>query len=173
MIEKKKVYDFSQKRNDYLTSHKLLDVIFNYMDAIGVKHNNKFELDTCCSQTNIPAYNYCIEGETDGLTCEWDELNYCNPPFDVCQKWVKKAFLEWHKGKTTVLLIPARTETAYWHDYILFDGEDNRAGVYIKFLRKGYGFLNPETNKPMGVYKNPLAIVVFDGRYHKERKECV
>ena len=67
------------------------------------------------------------------------------------------------KGNTSVLLIPARTETKYWQDYILKDGFPLKEGIYIKFLRKGYGFLTPETKAPMGVYKNPLAIVIFGG----------
>lgn len=170
--EKKKNYDFTQKRSDYLTSNKLLEVIFDYMTQCKIEHNNKFDLDTCCSQKNIPADDYCIDGQTDGLTDDWEKLNYCNPPFKECPKWVKKAFKEWFKCKTTVMLIPARTETAYWHDYILQDGEEKRLGVHVKFLRKGYGFLNPDDNKPVGVYKNPLAIVIFDGRCKEEyRKE--
>lgn len=167
MKEKKKIYDFTQKRSDYLTSNKLLEVVFDFMTQLKIEHNNKFDLDTCCSQTNIPADDYCIEGKADGLKDDWEKLNYCNPPFKECPKWVKKAFKEWFKCKTTVLLIPARTETGYWHDYILEDGEEKRLGVHVKFLRKGYGFLNPDDHKPVGVYKNPLAIVVFDGRYHE------
>ncbi len=169
-MENKK-YNFTQKRSDYLTSKKLLDVVFTVMSECKIVHNNKFDLDVCCSKKNIPADKHFIEGVKDGLTEDWSKLNYCNPPFKVCDRWVKKAYKEWFKGNTTVLLIPSRTETKYWHDYILEDGEEKRLGVHVKFLRKGYGFLHPETDEPMGIYKNPLAIVVFDGRCKKEYRK--
>ena len=56
------------------------------------------------------------------------------------------------------MLIPARTETAYYHDYIL-----NKDNVKVVFLRKGFKFINPETMKEMGVFKNALAFIVFRG----------
>ena len=62
------------------------------------------------------------------------------------------------------MLIPARTETKYWHDYILDPfGGTNRNHVRVKFLRKGYRFINPDTGEKMGVYKNALALVYFEG----------
>ena len=57
-----------------------------------------------------------------------------------------------------MLLIPVRTETAYWHDYIL-----HNENVEITWLRKGYRFINPETKQPMGIFKNALAFVLFKG----------
>lgn len=56
------------------------------------------------------------------------------------------------------MLIPVRTETKYWHEYILFN-----PNVEIEWLRKGYSFLNPDDLKPMGVFKNALALVYFKG----------
>ena len=55
------------------------------------------------------------------------------------------------------MLIPARTETAYWHEYILFNDK-----VQIEWLRKGYKFIN-RAGEEMGVFKNALAIVYFEG----------
>lgn len=51
----------------------------------------------------------------DGLTCEWGQRNYVNPPFGSIMHegkkkgptaWVRKAITEWHKGKTVVLVYP-------------------------------------------------------------------
>lgn len=53
------------------------------------------------------------------------------------------------------MLIPARTETAYFHKYIL-----NQPNVEIEFLKKGYKFLN-SNNEEMGIFKNALALVYF------------
>ncbi|MFQ9555799.1 MAG: DNA N-6-adenine-methyltransferase [Oscillospiraceae bacterium] len=58
--------------------------------------------------------------ETDGLSQSWDRGGavFCNPPYGrEIGKWVQKAFEE-ARGYPIVLLIPARTDTAYFHDYI-------------------------------------------------------
>lgn len=152
-------YNFEQKRNDYLTPPELVKMGLEMAGA------EKFDCDVCCSIKNIPADFHYIEGETDGLTQYWHKLNWCNPPYDECDKWVKRAAEEAVlEDNSTVMLIPARPETKYWHDYILdLNGGCNRFGVKVKFLRKGYCFINPDTNKRMGVYKNPLALVFFRG----------
>ena len=144
-------YNFEQKRNDYMTPHQLIDMV--------LKEKNKkcFELDVCCSEDNIPAENHYIDGITDGLNTPWMQFNWCNPPFDICSKWIKKAFEEQQLGNETVMLIPVRTETKYWHDYILFNPK-----VKIQWLRKGYSFINPDTKKPMAIFKNALALVYFN-----------
>lgn len=55
----------------------------------------------------------------DGLSQEWGGRNWMNPPFGrVMQKWVRKAHAEFLKGKMTVALIPARTNTKWWHECI-------------------------------------------------------
>lgn len=159
-------YNFGQERSDYLTPPELIDEIFQEINLLNIQtnHIDKFDLDVCCSQKNIPACEYFVDGEKDGLQEEWRNFNYCNPPYKTCDKWVKKAFAEFEKGKTTVMLIPARTETKYWQEYILNLGYATRKNVHIRFLRKGYCFLNPETMEKMGVFKNALAIVIFDGK---------
>ena len=154
-------YNFEQKRNDYETPPELVKMALDIVDA------DKFDCDVCASRPNIPARTFytidCLfsdcENELlpyDGLTGEWGLLNWCNPPFDECQKWIKKAFEEQQKGSETIMLVPVRTETKYWHDYILFN-----KNVKIYWLRKGYGFINPDTGESCGVFKNALALVHF------------
>ena len=143
-------YNFEQLKSDYKTPPELIN------KALQIIAPNHFNLDTCCSDTDFPADNYCINGITDGLTAEWEQVNWCNPPFDECQKCIKKAFEEQQKGKTTLMLLPVRTETKYWHDYILFNHK-----VTIKFLRKGYRFIDAESGEYMGIFKNALAFVHF------------
>lgn len=53
------------------------------------------------------------------------------------------------------MLIPVRSETRYWHDYILYN-----TNVYIDWLRKGYKFLDADGNE-LGIFKNALALVYF------------
>ena len=146
-------YNFEQKRNDYETPPKLYNMALEYLGR------DKFDLDTCCSRTNIPANHYYINGFADGLKWDWEKLNWCNPPYDQCKDWIKKAYEEQQKGNETMMLIPVRTETKYFHDYILFNDK-----VKIFWLRKGYGFINPDTGESCGVFKNALALVYFSSK---------
>ena len=142
-------YNYTMTANDYKTPPVLYEKALKFFDL------EKFDCDVCCSEKNIPANVYFIDGERNGLVEEWEKFNWCNPPFNECSKWIKKAYEEQQKGHVTCMLIPARTETKYFHDYIL-----NNPKVYIDWLRKGYRFLDKD-NKEMGVFKNALALVYF------------
>lgn len=146
---KQSKYNYTMTANDYKTPPVLYEKALNFF---GLKY---FTCDVCCSEKNIPAYNYYIKGLKNGLVEDWFPYNWCNPPFNECSKWIKKAYEEQQKGHNTCMLLPVRTETRYFHDYIL-----NNPKVYIDWHRKGYRFLNKD-NKEMGVFKNALALVYF------------
>ena len=55
----------------------------------------------------------------DGLIEEWGDRNFINPPFSDWQKWVKKGYEEYKKGKVVVFLLAARTDTKAFHEIIL------------------------------------------------------
>ena len=75
---------------------------------------------------------------------------FCNPPYSQIKSWVKKAYEESFKpGTIVVLLIPARTDTKYFHDYILNRSE-------IRFLKGRLRFNNAKDNAPF-----PSMVVVF------------
>ena len=143
-------YNFDFKENNYKTPPVL------YQKALDRWGLDRFSLDTCCSDNNIPARWYCVDGVLDGLTENWAHYSWCNPPYNECKKWIEKAYKENLKGFEVAMLIPVRTETKYWHDYIL-----NNQRVTIDLLRKGYKFLNKD-NEEMGVFKNALALVYFE-----------
>lgn len=149
-------YNYTKTCEDYLTPPELIEMAFNFFEG----DTRIFDLDVCCSDENIPALVYYKHGERNGLKEPWLSFNWCNPLYSQCEKWVKKAYSEQQLGKTTVMLLPVRTETKYWHDYILFN-----PNVEIKWLRKGYQFINPDTKEPMGVFKNALALVLFIGEF--------
>lgn len=79
-----------------------------------------FTLDACATDKSAKCPKY-FTPETDGLNQSWEgNVVFCNPPYgkDI-SKWIKKAYDESRKPNTTVvLLIPARTDTKYFHDYI-------------------------------------------------------
>ena len=61
-----------------------------------------------------------VNPDFDGLKINWKQSNYVNPPYGrKLGLWVKKCFEESQKGKTSVLLIPSRTDTRYWHKYVM------------------------------------------------------
>lgn len=161
-------YDYSAQRDDYLTPSEIYEKI---LDENGL---TIFDCDVCCSVYNVPArFHYKKDGlyqlsdkitGQDGLTGDWFKNNYCNPPFLLCKDFVKKASEEQAKGNTTFMLIPARTETKYWADYILDEtGRTNRTNVDVIFLRKGLCFIEPDTGEKMPIFKNALALVTFRG----------
>lgn len=162
-------YDYTQVASDYLTPQILIDKCFDILNDLSFE-KTIFDLDVCCTKKNIPAIHHYTNDCHNGLNENWFDLNFCNPPFKECNKWIKKAYIEMLNGKSTVLLIPARTETKYWQEYILNNEQANKKDVHVYFLRKGYSFLNAQTNEPMGIFKNALAIVVFDGRMHANNK---
>lgn len=164
-------YIYVAERDDYLTPPEFITELLKKYKI------DKFDCDVCCTKFNIPArLYYTLDGlysegtqkltDNNGLTGEWFDYNWCNPPFGICDEFVEKAAWEQKQGNTTFMLIPARTETKYWHDYILDEnGGTTRRCVEVKFLRKGLKFLHPETDEEMGVYKNALALVIFWGIY--------
>ena len=79
-----------------------------------------FVLDAAATKKSAKCEKF-FTPETDGLAQSWDcgGAVFCNPPYgrQIC-KWVQKAFKESAGGYPIVLLIPARTDTTYFHDYI-------------------------------------------------------
>ena len=152
-------YNYTTLENSYLTPPDLIQKALQILALEkGLATVTKFDCDVCCSEQNIPASCYFVNGLKDGLRENWKEWNWCNPPYDQCIQWVKKAYAEQLKGHNTIMLIPVRTETAYWHNYILYN-----ENIKIYWLRKGAKFIDPLTKKSMGTFKNALALVVFRG----------
>ena len=79
-----------------------------------------FTLDPCATDANHKCNKYFTK-EIDGLAQSWaGEVVFCNPPYGrAIGDWVKKCYEEHIKhGITVVMLIPARTDTTYFHTYI-------------------------------------------------------
>lgn len=94
-----------------------------------------FDLDPCADETNHKTEKYYTK-EDDGLSQDWSgQRVFCNPPYGrKIGDWVEKAFREGTKDNTiVVLLIPARTDTKYFHDYILHRSEIRFVKGRLKF----------------------------------------
>ena len=115
-----------------------------------------FEIDVCALPENAKCETY-FTPEVDGLSQDWTGVCWMNPPYGrEIGKWMKKALESSRNGATVVCLVPARTDTAWWHDYAM-KGE-------IEFIRGRLNFGNSKNSAPF-----PSAIVVFGGA--DERKD--
>lgn len=97
-----------------------------------------FTLDPCCVSETAKCQRY-FTPETDGLSQDWSkDVVYVNPPYGrEIAKWVKKSHDESKKGATVVMLIPARTDTRWFHDYIYQKAEIRFMKGRVKFLQQG------------------------------------
>lgn len=140
---------YSSSSDDWETPQILFDAL---------DQEFKFTLDPCASITNAKCKKFYTLDD-DGLSKSWkDERVFMNPPYgrQICD-WVKKAYLE-SSHALVVCLLPARTDTSYWHDYIFGKAE-------VRFMR-GRVYFNSSEGKT-GPAPFPSAIVI----YNKERDD--
>ena len=79
-----------------------------------------FTLDPCSTHENAKCAHHFTK-EEDGLWQDWgDSVVFMKPPFGhAIAGWMRKAYESAKAGATVVRLIPARTDTAYWHQYAM------------------------------------------------------
>lgn len=117
-----------------------------------------FDIDVCATAESTKCSKY-FDISANGLEQDWSGLCWMNPPYGRgIGAWIKKAFEESKKGAKVVCLIPARTDTAWWHDYVIKHGK-------IEFLRGRIKFVPFGENKNVGKKQNsaafPSAVVTF------------
>lgn len=113
----------------------------------------RFTLDPCADKNNHKCEKYYTK-EQDGLSQDWkDERVFCNPPYDrKIISWVRKCYLHSMAGNgMAVMLIPARTDTKWFHEYIY-----NKKNVEIRFLKGRLKFGGSKYNAPF-----PSMVVIF------------
>lgn len=109
-----------------------------------------FTLDPCSTHDNAKCVKHYTK-EDDGLTKDWSgEVVFCNPPYGrVMPKWIEKCAVESQKGAACVMLIPARTDTRAFHEWIYGKAE-------IRFIKGRLKFGGSKNSAPF-----PSMIVVF------------
>lgn len=139
---------FSSKSNEWTTPQW-------FFDKLDKEFN--FTLDPCCTNESKKCDKFYTK-EDDGLSKDWsNETVFVNPPYgSQIGKWVKKCYEESLKGTTVVMLIPARTDTRYFHDYIW------PFASQIRFFRGRLGFGNTS------ISPFPSCVCVF-GKTFEER----
>ena len=110
----------------------------------------KFDFDPCPPN---PKFN--------GLEVEWGKSNFVNSPYTtkIQNAFVKKASEESKKGKLVVMLIPVRTSSIRWQDYII-----DKKGVDIRFLPKRMKFINERGGVSKNVATFCSAVIIFRGK---------
>lgn len=134
---------FSSKSNEWTTPQHLFDEL---------NREYHFTLDPCATHENAKCEKYFTEKE-NGLLQDWsDDVVFMNPPYGrEIKHWIKKAYEESLNGAIVVCLIPARTDTTYWHDYIFGKAFD------IRFLKGRLKFGGSKNSAPF-----PSAIVIYE-----------
>lgn len=124
----------------------------NIFDELNAEFS--FTLDACATEENHKCDRYFTKSE-DGLRQDWSGHRvFCNPPYSKIGKWVEKCYREAQKDNTlVVLLIPSRTDTLYFHNFIYQRSE-------IRFIKGRLRFNGADANAPF-----PSMIVVFRGAY--------
>jgi DNA N-6-adenine-methyltransferase (Dam). len=137
---------FSSISEEWATPQKLFDEL---------DQEFFFTLDPCATEKNAKCSKFYTKKD-NGLIQDWSGYRvFVNPPYGrKIKDWVKKCAEEGDKGTLVVLLIPARTDTAYFHDYILNKAE-------IRFIRGRLRFNDSKQNAPF-----PSMIVI----YNKKKK---
>ena len=124
----------------------------------GLDREFNFTLDPCSTHTNAKCPNYYTT-EEDGLEQPWAPHNvFMNPPYgrDI-GKWVAKAYEESRLGATVVCLVPARTDTQWWHDYCLKGN--------VRLIRGRLKFGYSKNSAPF-----PSAVVIFRPPRSQDRR---
>lgn len=133
---------FSSKTDQWSTPQ-------DFFDTLNEEFN--FTLDPCADEFNHKCEKYFNE-QQNGLIQDWSgNVVFCNPPYGKAIKdWVKKCYEESQKPNTrVVMLIPARTDTTYFHDYIYGKAE-------LRFIRGRLKFGNSKNSAPF-----PSMVVIF------------
>lgn len=144
---------FSTKKNTWCTPRDF----FNKLNS-----EFKFTLDPCCTKKTALCKKYFTPSE-DGLKQNWTgERVFVNPPYGrEIGKWVKKAYEESLKKDTlVVMLIPARTDTTYFHNYIFGRAKIRFIKGRLKFI--DMDFSGEEKDRKLSPAPFPSCIVIFN-----------
>jgi phage N-6-adenine-methyltransferase len=134
---------FSSKTGEWSTPQSVFDELDKEF---------RFTLDPCANDSNHKCVQYFTK-KNDGLCQQWEgNIVFVNPPYGrEISKWVKKSYLtnlQW--GTTVVMLLPARTDTKWFHEYIYNKAKE------IRFIKGRLKFGGCKNSAPF-----PSMVVIF------------
>lgn len=135
---------FSSDKHDWGTPQEFFDML---------NQEFGFTVDVCASEWNAKHERYW-NVEQDALSLSWEgEVCFMNPPYGrEIKHWIKKAYEESKRGAIVVGLIPSRTDTSYWHEYIEGIAE-------VRFIRGRLKFERPDG--PIDPAPFPSCVVIW------------
>jgi len=136
---------FTSGTDEWETPQELFDAVN------GIFH---FTLDVCATSTNAKCRRYFTKVD-NGLVQTWSGVCWMNPLYGrEISLWVRKAYESSREAGTVVVcLLPARTDTRWWHDYVIAHTS------LILFIRGRLRFSGK------GPAPFPSALVVFGCHY--------
>ena len=129
---------FSSKSDDWSTPQDLFDKLNAEFD---------FNLDPCATNENAKCGRF-YSSDIDGLMQSWHGRVFMNPPYSEIRAWMAKAAAEARAGATVVCLVPARTDTRWFHE--------SAVGHEIRFIQGRLRFGGAKAGAPF-----PSCIVVM------------
>ena len=121
----------------------------DFFDKLNAVHC--FTVDVCATPENAKCANYFTK-EQDGLKNLWQGVVWMNPPYGrQIASWMAKAYESSKHGAKVVCLVPARTDTRWWHDYAM-KGD-------VEFIKGRLKFGGQKNSAPF-----PSAVVIFNRR---------
>lgn len=113
-----------------------------------------FTLDVCALPQNAKCEKFYTP-EQNGLSQPWKGICWCNPPYGrKVGEWVRRAWISSAVGSTVVMLLPARTDTKWFHEYIY-----QKRRVEVRFVKGRIKFVGAKDDAPF-----PSMVVIFRGK---------
>lgn len=148
---------FSKKSDNWSTPQWVYDQLneeFRFqIDCAALRENSKCDL--YFGPDVLPPYN-------DALTNDWTTGRppfhcWLNPPYSRVREFIAKAAEEAQKGCTVVCLVPARTDTRWWHQHVWdVSRHGPRPGVEVRFIPGRLKFGDSANSAPF-----PSVVIVF------------
>lgn len=143
---------FSKASDEWSTPQDFYDALHEEFD---------FDVDAAAQAGSAKSDNWYGPGSalmSDALVGPWPCATYwCNPPYSRCREFVAKAAAERLRGSLTVMLVPARTDTRWFHEH-LWDAQAHRTrpGIELRFVKGRLKFGGAANGAPF-----PSMVVVF------------
>lgn len=144
---------FSSKSDEWETPQAFFDELHKEFS---------FELDACASSQNYKCPLYL---SVNSLESDWTSITqgtiWLNPPYGrKIGKWTEKAKVTANKGNTVVCLLPARTDTQWWHRDVIGGNAE------VRFVKGRLKFGGAKHSAPF-----PSAVVIFRGSMESKPKQ--
>lgn len=133
-------------------------------DALHQEFHFEWDCAATSGTTKLPHYfgpDHAVEPWRDALLRKWLGVCWLNPPYSRCREFIAKAAADSRAfGTTVVCLVPSRTDTRWWHDYVWdADRHRPRPGVEVRFIKGRLKFGHATAGAPF-----PSVVIVFRPR---------